>query len=137
MADGMNLARGLVVLGEREETLGGVWHAPTGEPITGREFVLAIFEEAGHPPRMGTLGGAAVRALGTVWPLAREGAEVVYQFEQPFVLESAKFERAFGGAATPYGEGIRRTVEWYRREGAVRRPQRTAREKVRAVLDGS
>ncbi len=132
-----DFARGLVVLGGSEEALGGVWHVPTGEPTTGRAFVRAIFEEAGHPPRMGTLGGAAVRALGTVWPLAREGAEVVYQFGQPFVVRSAKFERAFGGAATPYGEGIRRTVEWYRREGAVRHPQRTARGKVRAVLDGS
>ena len=131
-----DFARGLVVLGGSEEALGGVWHVPTGEPTTGRAFVRAIFQEAGRPPRMGTLGGAAVRALGTVWPLAREGAEVVYQFEQPFVVRSVKFERAFGGAATPYGEGIRRTVEWYRRE-AGRHPQRTAREKVRAVLDGS
>jgi nucleoside-diphosphate-sugar epimerase len=111
-----DFARGLVVLAEHEEALGEVWHVPTCEPTTGREFVRTIFEEAGHPPKIGALGGRAVRALGLVWPLAREGAEIVYQFEQPFVLDDGKFVRAFGGAATPYREGIRRTVEWYHRD---------------------
>ncbi len=109
-----DFARGLVVLAEHEEALGEVWHVPTGEPTTGREFVRAIFEETLYPPKIGALGGRAVRALGLVWPLAREGAEIVYQFEQPFVLNDGKFLRTFGGAATPYREGIRRTVEWYR-----------------------
>ncbi len=131
-----DFARGLVILGESEEALGGVWHVPTAEPTTGREFVRAIFREAGHPPKIGAFGSRAVRALGYLWPLAREGADVVYQFEQPFVLESGRFVRAFGGVATPYGEGIRRTAEWYRRE-AGRRSQGTGRGKVRALLDGS
>src|SRR3712207_8008134 len=53
-------------------SLGEVWHVPTAEPTTGREFVRAIFEEAGTPPRIGALGSTAAKALGLVWPLARE-----------------------------------------------------------------
>jgi len=46
----------------------------------------------------------------------REGAEIVYQFEMPFVVDPGKYTGAFGeGEATPYREGIRRTVDWYRR----------------------
>jgi len=57
------------------------------------------------------------KALGLFWPVAREGAEVVYQFERPFVVDSGKYASAFGGSgATPYREGIRRTVDWHRRD---------------------
>jgi hypothetical protein len=44
------------------------------------------------------------------------GAEIVYQFEMPFVVDSGKYAGAFGeGEATPYRDGIRRTLDWYRR----------------------
>ena len=110
-----DFANGLVVLGEREEALGEVWHVPTAEPTTGRQFVRMIFEEAEKAPRVGAVGSRTAKALGLFWPLAREGAEIVYQFERPFVVNSGKYARTFGGGeATPYREGIRRTVDWYR-----------------------
>ena len=34
-----DFARALVTLGEREEALGEVWHTPSPQPITGREFI--------------------------------------------------------------------------------------------------
>ena len=114
-----DFARGLITLGEREEALGDVWHIPTAEPTTGREFVRTIFEEVGKPPKIGALGSRLVSALGLVWPLAREGADLVYQFEMPFVVDSGKYARTFGGgAATSYREGIRRTIDWYRGEAS-------------------
>ena len=97
------------MLGERDEALGSVRHIPSSEPTTGREFVRAIFEEAGNPPKIGALNSTMVKTLDLVWPLAREGAEVVYQFERPVVLDGSKYRRAFGGCeVTPYREGIRR-----------------------------
>ena len=111
-----DFARGLVVLGEREEALGEVWHVPTAEPTTGRQFVRTIFEKCGEAAKVGAVGTRAAKVLGLFWPLAREGAEIVYQFERPFVVDSGKYERAFGGSgAIPYREGIRRTLDWYRR----------------------
>ena len=115
-----DFARGLVTLGEREEALGEVWHIPNPGPTTGQEFVRAIFEEAGNPPKIGALSSTMVKAFGLVWPLAREGAEIVYQFERAFVVDGSKYRRAFGAyEATPYREGIRQTIDWYR-QGFVR-----------------
>ena len=112
-----DFAKALVVLGEREEALGAAWHVPTAEPTTGREFVRMIYEECGEDAKVDAVGSGAAKALGLFWPLAREGAEMVYQFERPFVVDSGKYTRAFGGSgATPYREGIERTVEWYRRD---------------------
>jgi nucleoside-diphosphate-sugar epimerase len=129
-----DFARGLVVLGEREEALGGAWHVPTAEPTTGRRFVRTIFEEVGEDARIGSVGSRTAKALGLLWPLAREGAEMVYQFEMPFVVDSGKYARAFGdGEATPYREGVRQTVEWYRRNLGIE----TARKaRTRAIPQG-
>ncbi|UVF22700.1 hypothetical protein HPT29_028230 (plasmid) [Microvirga terrae] len=33
-----------------------------------------------------------------------------YQFEQPFVMDTSKFERTFGGSVTPLREGVRQTI---------------------------
>jgi hypothetical protein len=39
---------------------------------------------------------------------------MLYEFEEPFVIDHSKFERAFGEHATPLGEAIGYTVRWYR-----------------------
>ncbi len=114
-----DFARGLATLGERPEALGAVWHIPTAPPLTGREFVHLVFEEAGRPPKVGAIGRAAIVALGLVSPVAREGVELLYQFEAPYVIDSDKFARTFGGAATPHRDGIRRTLAWYRQRAAA------------------
>jgi nucleoside-diphosphate-sugar epimerase len=40
--------------------------------------------------------------------------EMMYEFEKPFVVDSAKFEKTFGMKATPIREAIKATVAWYR-----------------------
>ena len=40
--------------------------------------------------------------------------EMLYEFEEPFVVDHSKFERAFGDHATPLKEAIGDTVRWYR-----------------------
>lgn len=50
---------------------------------------------------------------GLFIPAARETAEMMYEFEKPFVVDSSKFERTFGLKATPLPEAIAQTVAWY------------------------
>ena len=108
------------MLGERDEALGEVWYIPTPEPTTGWQFVCAIFEEIGNPPKIGALSSTIAKTLGLFWPLAREGAETVYQFEKSFVVDGGEYRRAFSGyEAIPCREGIRQTIDWYR-QGSVK-----------------
>jgi hypothetical protein len=46
--------------------------------------------------------------------MLRELAEVSYQFDDPFVLDTSKYESVFGAAATPLAAAIAATVAWYR-----------------------
>jgi nucleoside-diphosphate-sugar epimerase len=55
-----------------------------------------------------------LRAIGLFNPGIRETIEMLYEFEEPFVVDHSKFERAFGEHATPLKEAIAETVRWYR-----------------------
>jgi nucleoside-diphosphate-sugar epimerase len=115
-----DFGRGLVTLGERADAYGAVWHIPHPDPVTGRELVEAIFAAAGTGARVTAHSTAHVRALGLVSPVAREGAEMIYQFEMPFVVDGSRFLRAFGAKTTPVEEAVRSTVDWYRTNAGSR-----------------
>lgn len=109
-----DFARGLIMLGEREEALGQVWHIPHADPMTARQFIGLITEAAGRPVRIMAHGSRTARALGFVSPIARAGAEIIYQFEQHFVVDGSRFVRTFGQLPTDHGDAIRATLDWYR-----------------------
>jgi nucleoside-diphosphate-sugar epimerase len=111
-----DIGKGLVILGEREEALGQAWHLPSPETLTTRQFVEMIFEEVGKPASIQAAPKILLRALGIFNPPLRETIEMLYEFEEPFVVDDSRFEREFGERATPLREAIRRTVRWYRYE---------------------
>jgi nucleoside-diphosphate-sugar epimerase len=111
-----DIGRGLVILGEREQALGQAWHLPSPETLTTRQFVEMIFEEVGKPARVQAAPKILLRAMGLFNPGIRETIEMLYEFEEPFVVDHSKFEEAFGEQATPLREAIRGTVRWYREE---------------------
>jgi nucleoside-diphosphate-sugar epimerase len=111
-----DIGRGLVILAEREEALGQVWHLPSPETLTTRQFVEMIFEEVGKPARIQAAPKIVLRAMGLFNPGIRETIEMLYEFEEPFVLDYSKFEEAFGEQATPLRESIQGTVRWYREQ---------------------
>jgi nucleoside-diphosphate-sugar epimerase len=115
-----DFGRALVVLGERDEALGQAWHVPNDRPdITQREFMNLVFREIGAPPQVSGMGATMMRLGGLFVPEAREGVEMMYEFEKPFVVDSSRFERTFGVRATPLAESIPATVAWYRAHAAV------------------
>jgi nucleoside-diphosphate-sugar epimerase len=109
-----DIGKGLVVLGEREEALGRAWHLPSPETVTTRRFVEMIFEEVGKPARIQAAPKILLRALGLFNPPLRETIEMLYEFEEPFVVDDSDFTRTFGVHATPLDEAIGETVLWYR-----------------------
>jgi nucleoside-diphosphate-sugar epimerase len=108
-------ARGLATLGARDEALGQVWHVPSAETTTQRALLAMVWEEAGAGnPKLTVMRGRLVRALALFSPIMRELAEMLYEWERPYVVDHSKFERAFGVETTPHREAIRETVAWFR-----------------------
>jgi nucleoside-diphosphate-sugar epimerase len=71
-------------------------------------------EEAGVEPKLSSMGKMMMTIGGFFIPEARETVEMMYEFEEPFVIDSGKFEKTFGMKATPIREAIKATVQWYK-----------------------
>jgi nucleoside-diphosphate-sugar epimerase len=114
-----DFAHGLADLGEHEAALGRAWHLPTPSPTTAREFLRSLSRHAGRPVRALRLGTTAARVLGLAWPVAREGAEMLYQFRQPHSVDATAYRAAIGtGRVTSYEDGIATTLHWHRKAPA-------------------
>ncbi len=109
-----DIAAGLATLGTDARAAGQVWHLPGPPTVTTRAFLNLVAAEVGHPVAIRLLPKLAVRALGLVNPTLRELPEMSYQFDQPFVLDTSKYESVFGVAGTPLATAITATVTWYR-----------------------
>jgi len=117
-----DVGRAVAELATREEALGRVWIAPHASARTQREMVAMAAAAAGVEPRASGMGPLMMRLGGLFVPMAREMVEMMYQFTQPFEVDSSRIERDFGLTATPLEEGMARTVAWYRARGAPGEP---------------
>ena len=118
-----DVARALITLGTRPEAPGEVWHLPAAEPVTGRGFVELIGAALGRPVKVTATSRLALRMAGVFDPRARESAEMLYQWERPFVVDASRFQRAFGPfEPTPHPQAVATTVAWFQqRAGRTRR----------------
>jgi nucleoside-diphosphate-sugar epimerase len=109
-----DIAAGLATLGTDPRAAGQVWHLPGPPTVTTRALIDLVAAEVGHPVGVRSVPKLALRALGLVNPVLRELAETYYQFAEPFVLDTTKYQATFGAAGTPLADAIAATLAWYR-----------------------
>jgi nucleoside-diphosphate-sugar epimerase len=110
-----DFARTLIELGRRPEALGETWHVPTAPAISQARFAELAAEAAGVPPAgLRRVTKPMLRFAGLFVPEAREMIEMAYEFEEPYLLDSSKIERAFGLRPTPLESALAETVAWWR-----------------------
>ena len=114
-----DIAAGLATLGTDERAVGQVWHLPGPETVTTRALLDLVAAQVGHPVAVRNVPPLVLRAMGVVSPLMRGLAEMAYEFEEPFILDTTKFESAFGTAVTPLATAIDNTVAWYRTQAGA------------------
>jgi nucleoside-diphosphate-sugar epimerase len=115
-----DFARALVTLGVRDEALGAVWHVPNAEAVTMRRFVEMVFASVGSAPALRTAPRLGLALAGLFNPTIRAVREQLYQSERSWVVDSGRFERAFGWSATPLPEATGATTAWFRgRKGST------------------
>jgi nucleoside-diphosphate-sugar epimerase len=111
----LDFGKALAILGERAEADGQAWNVPNDRPEISQAEMIRIFaEQAGMKPRASAMNKPMMALGGLFVPEARETVEMMYEFEQPFIVDSGKFEQTFGMKATPVREALRTTVNWYK-----------------------
>jgi nucleoside-diphosphate-sugar epimerase len=105
--------RTVAIAGNTPSAYNQTWHALTSpEKITGDDYVRMAYEvlnkKYSSPMVMSKFG---VRLLGLLIPVLREFVEMMYQFENDYIFDSSKAEKAFNVKATSYKEGILETLK--------------------------
>ncbi|MFI5890505.1 NAD-dependent epimerase [Actinoplanes sp. NPDC051513] len=92
-----DMARTMVALAGEERAYGKAWHAPTNPAVTIRDLTNRYTDMTGRPRlKLRALPRFVMRTAGLVVPMARELAEMDYQFYAPFRLDSTLTEQTFG-----------------------------------------
>lgn len=113
-----DLAKAMIAAADRPSAWNTMWHAPTGPALTQKELAHAFAAAAGQPaPKVRALPGWTLRAAGLFSADARELAEMLYQFERPFIMDSAASQAALDVSPTPLETAAAATVDWWRQQG--------------------
>lgn len=106
-----DMATALVTLAQDDRAWGHAWHVPCPPAITLREITHRYAAAAGKPPlKLVQLPRFAMHAAGVLIPIARETAEMDYQWYAPFHLDATETARTFDLTATDLDTAIRDQV---------------------------
>ncbi len=107
-----DFGRLLATLGTRDEALGQAWFTPSNPPIKQMEFIQMIETELGRPVKTMVGGPLMLRFLGLFNKEVKETVEMMFEWTNPYIVDSSKAEQAFGWKATPIKDAIHETINW-------------------------
>lgn len=119
-----DFGRAMQVLGATADGDGTVWHVPNVPAVSTRELLRLAEPLLGRPIKVAGTSRSMMRVAGLFVPEARESVEMMYEFEKPFIVSSARFTERFGVAATPLRDAVAETVQWFQVQHASRRAAR-------------
>jgi nucleoside-diphosphate-sugar epimerase len=111
-----DVAAGLAILGTREAAVDEIWHLAGPETATTRQILDLVSHHVGHRVAVRSVPKPLLRVLGVFNPTLRGLVEMAYEFEEPFVLDTKKFQSAFGTTGTSLAVAVATTVNGFKGE---------------------
>ena len=103
-----------------DDAYGQAWNVPNAPTRTLRAL-LALSAGIAHVPLNVQVVPSWARPIWELLiPPLRELAEMSFQTDRPYLVDTSKFRSRFGWTATPFEDGLAATVAWYR--DAAKRP---------------
>jgi len=108
-----DVAAGLATLGcAGADVYGRVWMLPCAPAGTMRELVARFSGKLGREIRLAAVPGWIVKATGLFVPLLWNVGEMLYQWDEPFVISDRRFRERFGQEPAAPDEAAAATVAW-------------------------
>ncbi len=107
-----DFGKALAILGTDDRGLGKAWHVPSPEPVTQKMFLDEIEKNIGKKIRFRTAGSLMLGIMGLFSPVMRELPEMLFQWNEDFVMDSSRFQNTFGMKPTFFPDAIRLTLNF-------------------------
>ncbi len=104
----------MVRLSEQPEAWGRAWHVPNAPTVTTRAFAERAAAIAGTDLRLRRIARWQLRLLGLAVAPIRETVELLYEFEEDFVVDHTAYAELLGDHATPLDDALTATIASYR-----------------------
>jgi nucleoside-diphosphate-sugar epimerase len=104
----VDVARAMADIGEDPDAFGRAWVLPVMAPLTQAELCQAVWEAAGQSgvARIAALRGVPMRLVGLFNKAVKETVEIIYEWDEEFLVDASEFESRFGWKATPVAEAV-------------------------------
>ncbi len=110
-----DFARAIVTLADAPDTdYGQAWHVPNAPTLSLRQVLERAGKLAGRAPKISVMPGLMKTVFGWFTPELKELAEMSFQTDRPYHVDTAKFRARFWSDATPFDDGLRATIGSYR-----------------------
>jgi hypothetical protein len=108
-----DVAAGLAALGCAEtDVYGRPWMLPCAPAGSLREVGVRLAAKLGREIKVSQVPRWVVKATGVFMPLMRELDEMLYQWDEPFVVDDRRFRERFKPVPTTIDDAAARTVDW-------------------------
>jgi nucleoside-diphosphate-sugar epimerase len=115
-----DVAAGLATLGCAEnDVYGRPWMLPCAPAGTMRDLVTRFSGKLGREIRLAGAPRWLVKVTGAFVPLVREVDEMLYQWDEPFVVSDRRFRERFGQEPEDVDKAPAATVAWARQHYAT------------------
>lgn len=112
-----DFGKALAIAGTDYRSIGRVWHVPSGKAYTQGELVELISKLLGYQVKARATGKFMLSFIGLLNKSANELVEMLYEFNEPFIMNSSAMEKTFGLTPTPMEQRIEETLDWVRKNG--------------------
>ena len=110
-----DVATGLAALGGADDdAYGRSWMLPCAPAATTRGLVRHFARALGREVNTTVLPRWLFAVMKPFVPIFRELDEMLYQWDEPFVVDDHRFRERFGASATSLDDAARQTAEWAR-----------------------
>lgn len=119
-----DVAAGLAALGTaNDDAYGEPWMLPCAPAETMRALVARLSRKLGRDIRLASVPRWMVKAIGFFVPVVREVDEMLYQWDEPFVINDARFRKRFRREPADVEKAAADTIAWakqhYARKTAI------------------
>jgi nucleoside-diphosphate-sugar epimerase len=116
-----DVVEGLATLGlsAADDVEGRAWMLPCAPAGTGRELVARFSRAFGSEIRLARLPALMRHIAGAFMPILREIEEMMYQWQEPFIVDDRRFRERFGVSPADPATAATATLEWARRAYAT------------------
>lgn len=111
-----DFGKALAIAGTDDRAIGSMWHVPSGRPYTQNELAALLSKELGYQVKTRSTGKFILSIIGLFNKSAKEVVEMLYEFNEAFIISSEAMGRTFGLTATPMEQRIKETLEWAKKQ---------------------